>query len=342
MWWKNLLLGYALAEGAIGLFALVFHTAFDHAVHIAYFSVIPNLGSPLSINVFKWTISALMILPQTILFGITFPLMTAGFIRKFPEDSGKAISTLYFTNSFGAALGVLASGFILIRLLGLPGTMKVAGLINVGLSLCVWLMVRGLAIDPIEFPKVQNSERSLWGKWYWFLLAVSLITGASSFIYEIGWIRMLSLVLGSSTHAFELMLAAFIFGLACGGLWMRYRIECIADTIRFLVKVQIIMGFLALSTLPLYGNTFVVMQSILKALSKTNTGYALFNLSSNALALAIMFPTTLFAGMALPLITYSAGDSSAQYMCQVHSPAYPYLVRGAALSTPSAGHSRRG
>ena len=45
------------------------------------------------------------------------------------------------------------------------------------------------------------------------------MTGAASFLYEIGWIRMLSLVLGSSTHSFELMLSAFIFGLAwaaCG------------------------------------------------------------------------------------------------------------------------------
>jgi len=47
---------------------------------------------------------------------------------------------------------------------------------------------------------------------------VAFFTGMASFIYEIGWIRMLSLVLGASTHSFELMLAAFIFGLALGGL----------------------------------------------------------------------------------------------------------------------------
>jgi len=47
------------------------------------------------------------------------------------------------------------------------------------------------------------------------LLATALLTGAASFIYEIAWIRMLSLVLGASTHSFELMLSAFILGLAC-------------------------------------------------------------------------------------------------------------------------------
>ena len=43
---------------------------------------------------------------------------------------------------------------------------------------------------------------------------MAFFTGLSSFIYEVGWIRMLSLVLGASTYSFELMLASFILGLA--------------------------------------------------------------------------------------------------------------------------------
>jgi hypothetical protein len=45
---------------------------------------------------------------------------------------------------------------------------------------------------------------------------LALSSSLASFFYEIGWIRMLSLVLGSSTQAFELMLSAFILGLALG------------------------------------------------------------------------------------------------------------------------------
>lgn len=47
-------------------------------------------------------------------------------------------------------------------------------------------------------------------------------------MYEIGWVRMLSLALGSSLHTFELMLAAFIGGLAFGGLYIRKRLDSIA------------------------------------------------------------------------------------------------------------------
>ena len=40
------------------------------------------------------------------------------------------------------------------------------------------------------------------------LLAATLLSALASFLYEVGWIRMLSLVLGSATHAFELWIAS--------------------------------------------------------------------------------------------------------------------------------------
>src|SRR5665647_1334966 len=61
------------------------------------------------------------------------------------------------------------------------------------------------AASAAESP-VDNGKASL-GR---VLLAVAFGTAVSSFIYEIAWVRMLSLVLGSATHSFELMLSAFI------------------------------------------------------------------------------------------------------------------------------------
>jgi predicted membrane-bound spermidine synthase len=302
--WKNLLFGYAVTEGIIGLCALIFHHAFAYTIEISYSSIIPQLGNPAFVSVFKWTLSALMILPQSILLGMTFPLMSAGIIRLFPEKPGRSVAMLYFTNSIGAAIGVLVSGFVLIKLTGLPGTIRIAGLINVVLALTVWLLIRKthIAHERFEVKQEQTPEQSSARRYRFFLLA-SLVTGASSFIYEIGWIRMLSLVLGSSTHAFELMLSAFIFGLAFGGLWIQRRIDQVLSPVRYLAHVQVIMGLLALSTLILYGHTFEVMQWLIQSLSKTDAGYTLFNLSSNAIALGIMLPATFCAGMTLPLLT---------------------------------------
>ena len=52
------------------------------------------------------------------LLGATFPLMSAGLVRARPTTSGESVSMLYFTNSLGAAAGVLASGFLLIGWVG--------------------------------------------------------------------------------------------------------------------------------------------------------------------------------------------------------------------------------
>src|SRR6185369_4016175 len=126
----------------IGVCALAFHTAFDLTIDYSYTTVIAHLNNPAAVNVFKWTISALMILPQSVLLGMTFPLMSAGILRLFPEKPGSTVAMLYFTNSIGAAVGVLASDFMLIRLVGLPGTIGVAGLINIALAVTVWSMLK--------------------------------------------------------------------------------------------------------------------------------------------------------------------------------------------------------
>jgi spermidine synthase len=303
--WKKLLLGYALAEGLIGLSALLFHTVFDRAAQLSYTGIIPLLNSAAAANAYKWALSALLILPQSILLGMTFPLMSAGIIRLVPQKTGKILALLYFTNSLGAAIGVLASGFLLIRFLGLPGTIGLAGMINIAIALSVWLLVKRQPGEPFR-TGVESSQRPARadGRYRLFLFA-SFLTGAASFIYEIGWIRMLNLVLGSSTHAFELMLSAFILGLAFGGLWIQHRIDGLAVPARMLAAVQIAMGVFALCTLPLYGYTFDVMGWLVNTLSRTDQGYLLFNLSSSAIAMATMLPATFCAGMTLPLITYS-------------------------------------
>ena len=67
----------------------------------------------------KWSLGVLLILPQSILLGAAFPLLSAGFIRRFPQNTGKKIVTLYFVNSTGASIGILINTFVLIPRAGL-------------------------------------------------------------------------------------------------------------------------------------------------------------------------------------------------------------------------------
>lgn len=300
--WKNLLRAYAITEGVIGGSAVVFHPVFNGFLDLAYGTILPTMSSPAVVTAFKWSAGASLILPQSILLGMTFPLMSAGLIRRFPGRPGGTIAMLYFSNSIGGALGVLASGFWLIRLVGLPGTILVAGVMNVCLAALTWRLAGTTAEQPE--PLTENALSTVrWTGEARLLVGASLLTGLASFVYEIGWIRMLSLVLGSSTHAFEVMLSAFILGLAFGGLWIRRRIDAIGSPLKFLGYMQVAMGLLAVSTLFIYDYTFDAMQWLVEVLPKTAAGYSWFNLGSHGIALVVMLPTTFCAGTTLPIIT---------------------------------------
>jgi len=294
---RDPLRGYALVEAAVGLLALGLHEVFVAVTDWSYAALLPGLGSEWLVLGAKLAISCLLILPQSVLLGATFPLMSAGLVRAHPAASGESVSMLYFTNSLGAALGVLASGFLLIGWVGLPGTLRTAGAINLALGATVWLLAR-----PMRSPALTASTGGEPGAAA-LLLVVAFLTGLASFIYEISWIRMLSLVLGASTHSFELMLSAFILGLALGGLAVRRRVDATASPGRLLGWVQVVMGLLALLTLLVYDRSFELMEYLMNGLARNEAGYLLFNLSGQAIAALVMLPATFCAGMTLPLIT---------------------------------------
>jgi spermidine synthase len=288
------LLAYALVEAVIGVLAWLFHPIFVSMTDWSYGWLLPALGSEWSALAAKLALSCLLILPQSVLLGMSFPLMSAGVARSHPARQGEAVAMLYFTNSLGAAAGVLASGFILIAWAGLPGTLRFAGGVNVALAAAVALLARPLPALT-KLPAKQTGAG--------LLLAIALFTGLASFIYEIAWIRMLSLVLGASTHSFELMLSTFILGLALGGLAMRRRVDRTPSPERLLGWVQVVMGLLALMTLPVYDFSFGVMETLMKGLARSDTGYLLFNASGQAIAALVMLPAAFCAGITLPLIT---------------------------------------
>lgn len=297
------ILWYAVVEAAVAVMAFTFQAVFEAASAWATQQFLPAMCGEVGPCGAVWLLAAALILPPSILLGTTFPLMSAGVMR-LGAQPGRGLSLLYFLNSAGAAAGVLASGFLLIPALGLPGTILLAGACNALVALAAYGTVAAAgkneraAQAPASVPRPQQPPGPLR-----LLLVVAALTGLSSFIYEVVWIRMLTLVFGAATHAFELMLAPFIFGLALGAWWIRNRIDGSRDAMLLLAKIQIVMGLLAVATLPLYASTFDAMAWALRALSRTEQGYALFNIASISMAAAVMLPATICAGMTLPLVT---------------------------------------
>jgi spermidine synthase len=300
----NLLRAYGWIEALIGIAALVFHEVYVRLTGVSLDRIIPALGSPLAVEVYKYSLCALLIVPQTVLLGMTFPLLSGALIRRSPGPSGHHLAMLYFTNSIGAALGALLAAFWMLDALGMPGTMRTAGGANVLLALVVLGLARGDEPAPVAAAAAGAAGATRDRGLVKLFLAAAFVTGAASFIYEISWIRMLALVLGSSFHAFELMLSAFITGLALGGLWIRRRIDALADPVRFSGVVQVLMGLAALGTVFLFHSSFDWMAWLLGTLQRTDSAYLAFTLFSHGIAFAVMLPATFLAGMTLPLFTH--------------------------------------
>jgi spermidine synthase len=318
------LVWYAGVELVVGALGFAFHGIFTVASALAYDTLFPALAGGVGLLVAKWTLAALLILPQSVLLGATFPLMTAGVLRRITDTtermktSGRVLGLLYFANSIGAAVGVLVAGFWLIGRFGLPGTIAAAAMLNVIVALGTYGLTRlERAEDPDtapfgatdvpapSFDPTSTVDPGVRGHLWRLLLTVSVGTAIASFIYEIAWIRMLSLVLGSATHAFELMLSAFILGLAIGALAIRGAADRTRDPVRLLGIVQFAMGTFAILTLTVYLDAFQWMATLLQTVQRNETGYVLFNITRYGVALAVMLPATICAGMTLPLITRS-------------------------------------
>ena len=278
---RNPLRAYAVVEAAIGVFALVFHPFSSRAPNGPTPPCCPRLARSLALAA-KWALSAL-ILPQSVLLGATFPLMSAAWCaRPRPgRTSPCSTSPTAWARPGRAGAGSSSSrgrlaGHAAHRRHHQPG---LAG----SRSCCA--PARAAAAGARGRPPEATPPRAA-------LLAVALLTGLASFIYEICWIRMLSLVLGASTHSFELMLSTFILGLALGGLAVRRLVDRAASPERLLGWVQVAMALAALATLPVYDRSFELMEYLMKGLARTDAGYLFFNLAGQGISALVMLPAT--------------------------------------------------
>src|SRR5947207_7661905 len=71
------LLWYCAVEAVIGALALVFHPVFVALTDWAYASLLPALGTDGAALTAKLALACALILPQSVLLGTTFPLMSA-------------------------------------------------------------------------------------------------------------------------------------------------------------------------------------------------------------------------------------------------------------------------
>ena len=165
-------------------------------------------------------LGCLVLVVPTACMGATLPILASGVIRH-RKQIGSRVGWLYALNTFGAVIGTVLAAFFLIPKIGLWQTSFVAVFLNLLVAFLGWFVaLRVPAREEEESAPVTEGAAGplLSQRFGWVILGVMFFSGGISFAYEILWSRVLSHVLGGSLYAFATMLAAFLAGIAIGGL----------------------------------------------------------------------------------------------------------------------------
>ena len=283
-------------------------------------------GGGLAFPAVRLVLCLVTVLVPAVALGATFPMAVRWFVRDSPQ-TGRRAGELYAVNTLGAALGALAAGFALIPAVGMSGTT----LVGVGASMvAVFVVLRLLQASteghqggsasgsPATTARMRAGRRQHEGPPREVvesaapaLVIAAVVLGVSGFatmMFEIAWVRVLSLLVGPTTYAFAATLATLITGLAVGsaiGSWLAGR------TGRPALWLSISMAATAMATS--WSTAFVGREGPrLIADPLASSGSILAGLISGhpVMIAAWIIPTALGLGVGFPLALELVGSES--------------------------------
>jgi spermidine synthase len=261
---KNAVGAYALAEAAIGLYALAvpwlihFYPGLNHWLwatfgdHYTLLSLLRFLAS-----------AALLIVPTT-LMGATLPLLSRYFVSR-PFEFGRVslrLGTLYAVNIFGGVSGSFLAGFISLPLIGVRNTNFLAASFDMSLAAAIVIAQRmrnrwpaapkGPSVDELaaqanptenNLPVISPAARRA-------VLFAFAVSGATAMTLQVLWTRALAVIIGSSIFSFTIILLAFLIGLGTGSAAFGRLAQRFRDPVRSLAMLHLgIVGAIGLSYL---------------------------------------------------------------------------------------------
>lgn len=317
---------YGVLEIGVGVYAILFPTYFDWCQNL-YVSLARHgePGSPL-LHVLKFVFSLLTILLPTILMGGTLPVLTRLLTRSLSELREK-VASLYFINSAGAVAGCVIGGFWWVPVFGLEMTMLAAASLNlvvggfaVALSRHLGEGERGAQVrpgeasdrkpDPSPEPRsdaagarqdVEAAGETLRPSDLTLATVAIGVSGFVAMLYQVAWTRLLALALGSTTHAFTIMLLTFITGIAVGS-WIIYRWRGLRRLFDAFGWAELALAGTLLVSMFFYGRLPFWFAELTQLLSRTPEAYPVYQTTQALVCFLVMFVPAVCLGMTLPLI----------------------------------------
>ncbi|HZI87961.1 MAG TPA: fused MFS/spermidine synthase, partial [Pyrinomonadaceae bacterium] len=282
--------------------------------------------------------SCLVMLIPTTLMGATLPVLSSAVVRSHGFTS-TSITRLYTRNLFGAISGTIAAGFFLLPGFGVRATLYSAAVLNILIGIVAILADRVSiaahrqihSTHKTEQPSLPTrarvgkpNELGLGGARFWLFCA--FVSGFVTISAQVAWTRVLTMIIGSSTYAFTIVVSLFLLGLSAGAYVVgrnRYS-ENLRATI---VKVELItaaslyMSLLIINVIPML---------LVNAGLGLNVGSwdGLLLLQIVAAGLLILLPAFLL-GTVMPLVLVWAGTQQSTTSVRLVGRSYAVNTVGA-------------
>src|ERR1041384_6617639 len=304
---------YGLMEILIALYALLVPLLFrwiDHGYALIWQQLQPGY---FSFSLWRFALSGVVLLVPTTLMGATLPVLAAALMRSSGRDSN-SVTRLYACNLAGAILGTLAAGFVLLPALGVRTTIAVAATLNIVVGVMAIVLQRRahLHADVVEDVLVEDSVAVVNGRGFWFFAA--LVSGFVTIGTQVSWTRVLTMVIGSSTYAFSIVVALFLIGLAVGA-WLvarkdrSSRLRSTIMVVEVLTALSLLLSLFVLNEIP----ALLIHLGLRLQVASWSGLLALQILSATLL---ILVPAVLM-GMVMPLVLVWASSEAQKAVARV-------------------------
>ncbi len=188
----------------------------------------------------------LLLLPPTLLMGMSLPLLTRALTRRVGKAAA-CIGCLYGMNTLGAAAGALLTTWHLLPRHGISGSIDAAVMMNfacaVGILPFILLLREKTPEMDAPSPSASAVQSPLLSTRMRGFLALHAATGFLALGLEIVWFRVLGVMLKSTAFTFGTLLGIYLAGLGLGALAGIWRAGRSVHPLRTFLRLQ---GSLAL------------------------------------------------------------------------------------------------
>jgi len=298
----NPLIVYAILEAGIGVYCFLIPHMIDAVLPLLKWIYSNYQNDYATASIFRFAVCGAILLIPTSLMGATLPVL-GKLISTDKNLIGKDVGTLYAMNTFGAVFGALASVYILMRNLGVSGTILVVALINISIAALILILYKrrqSFSTPSIKPPNLDTDKPSKSFDREMLLIYLCFgFSGATALIYQVAWNRIFSLLLGSSIYAFSLILTTFIFGLAIGTAVFSKICNIFKDLHKVFGLLQIGIASLALLAIPFFAMVPMANRWIYQNWGQT---FETIQFANFFIIFTLVFGPTFFMGAQFPIV----------------------------------------